>query len=779
VDVSLCGSDFDTKLEVWSNCDDAAYAYYNDDSQMCNAKAAQSFITTGPMQAGQTWYAKVYGYSSNAGEYILEITGTEACSLEMPAGAIAEGEPCIEDEGEDVTNGGCNMEDPMFTTINCGDVIWGSASTYLFGTSQYRDTDWYELEITEPKTVTFTVTAEFPSVAGIIEQIVPGVPGCDNITGSIFPAATAEPCEEATVTATLAPGTYYFFVGLTVFQGYPCGMSNNYIAELTCEEAFVPYFNVSRDGDVIAQTYLDTYSDTDVMPDVEYCYTVNQVLEPTVVTPESNELCASILCNVGCDYTMILTDSYGDGWNGASFTIMQGETEIGTHTLASGATGTLVVTLCDATETSFIWNAGPYDDEPGFELFDPEGNSLYSFGFGEAPLDGVVFFTFTTECPAPMSQDIVLTEGWSAWSSYLTPAAANVADVMAPVVADMVVTQHFGELFYPAYGINTMGMFSNNHGYLTKMAAEATLTITGTMANPTIQLHAGWNMISVVQECSIPAADVFGGIAGFVIAWEPTGNGIYYPAYDLYTLTNLIPGKAYYVKVTQAGEYTFPGCDKSAGNVFSNPLRAANTTSWNDVHFTGVNHVVVFDSKATNNLRIGDMIGAFANQSVCAGLVEYTGANMGFTLFGDDLSTPAADGFTDGNVITYKVFRAETGEEFTMDVVYSLDAPNSSTFATHGLSVITDLKLAPVSIGENTLKNLSIYPNPSSGIFNIAVSGLDTQINYVVMNAQGQEIYNGNLMESQQLDLSSEAKGIYFIKFIGESVLRVEKLVIR
>lgn len=715
----------------------------------------------------------------NCFDFTLTVSEYVPCILEMPVGAIAEGETCLEDDDTDVTNGGCNMDEPMFTPISCGDVIWGSASTYLVGTTPNRDTDWYELVITEPKAVTFTVTAEFPVVAGILEQVVPGVAGCDNITGYIDPFASANPCDAALVTATLTPGTYYFFVGLSVFEGYPCGTSNDYIAELTCQDAFVPYFNVIRDGATIAQTYLETYTDMDVMPDVEYCYTVNQVLEPTVVTPESNELCASILCNVGCDYTMILTDSYGDGWNGASFTIMQGETEIGTHTLASGATGTLVVTLCDATETSFIWNAGPYDDEPGFELFDPEGNSLYSFGFGEAPLDGVVFFTFTTECPAPMSQDIVLTEGWSAWSSYLTPAAANVADVMAPVVADMVVTQHFGELFYPAYGINTMGMFSNNHGYLTKMAAEATLTITGTMANPTIQLHAGWNMISVVQECSIPAADVFGGIAGFVIAWEPTGNGIYYPAYDLYTLTNLIPGKAYYVKVTQAGEYTFPGCDKSAGNVFSNPLRAANTTSWNDVHFTGVNHVVVFDSKATNNLRIGDMIGAFANQSVCAGLVEYTGANMGFTLFGDDLSTPAADGFTDGNVITYKVFRAETGEEFTLDVVYSLDAPNSSTFATNGLSVITDLKLAPVSIGENTLKNLSIYPNPSSGIFNIAVSGLDTQINYVVMNAQGQEIYNGNLMESQQLDLSSEAKGIYFIKFIGESVLRVEKLVIR
>ncbi len=780
VDVSLCGSSFDTKLEVWYNCGDAAYAYYNDDSPACNTKAAQSFITTGPMQAGQTWYAKVYGYSTNAGDYILEITGTEACNLEMPAGAIAEGEPCIENEGDDVTNGGCNMDEPLFTTINCGDVIWGSSSTYLVGTSKRRDTDWYQLEITEPKTVTFSVTAEFPSVAGIIEQTVPGVAGCENITGSIFPAATADPCEEASVTATLIPGTYYFFVGISVFEGYPCGMSNNYIAELTCEDAFVTYYDVFRDDAFLAQTYLETYTDTDVQPDVEYCYTVRQFIEPGVVTPQSNELCASVLCGEGCDYTMTLTDSYGDGWNGASFTIMQGETEIGTYTLASGSTADVVVTLCDNMGTSFIWNAGPYDNEAGFELFDPEGNSLYAFVAGEAPLNGVVYFIFFTECPSPLSQDIVLSQGWNAWSSYLTPAPpADISDVMASVVDDMLLTQHFGELYYPEYGVNTIGAFSNNHGYLTKMTAEATLTITGDMADPTIQLNAGWNLISVLQECSILAEGVFSNMDGFEIAWEPTGNGIYYPEEDLYTLTNLIPGKAYYVKVTQAGSFTYPGCDKSTGNVFSAPLRTANTTSWNDVTYTGVNHVVVFDSKATNNLRIGDMIGAFANGSLCAGLVEYTGANLGFTLFGDDMTTMANEGFTDGDVITYKVFRAETGEEFTMDVVYSMDAPNSSTFVTHGLSVITDLKLAPLSIGESMLRNLSIYPNPSTGIFNIAVSGLDTQINYVVMNAQGQEVYNGNLLESQQLDLSNEAKGIYFIKFISESVLRVEKLVVK
>ena len=557
-------------------------------------------------------------------------------------------------------------------------------------------------------------------------------------------------------------------------------MSNNYIAELTCEEAFIPYYDVFRDDAFLAQTYLETYTDNEVLPDVEYCYTVRQFIEPDVVTPQSNELCASMLCAAGCNYIFLLTDQFGDGWNGASFTIMQGGSEIGTYTLASGDMEILEVSLCDATETSFIWNSGLYDGECAFEIYDPEYNSLYYFEFYENPSNGEVFFTFITDCPALLGQDIVLTEGWSAWSSYMALVdPADISDVMAPVVDDMVMTKHFEEIFYPDYGLNTIGMFSNNHGYLTNMTAERTLTISGEMADPTIYLQTGWNLISVLQECSILAEGVFSSINGFDIAWEPTGNGIYYPEGNLYTLTNLIPGKAYYVNVTEAGEYTYPGCDKSSGNMFSAPLRAANTTSWNDVTYTGVNHVVVFDQKATNNLRIGDMIGAFANGSVCAGLVEYTGANLGFTLFGDDISTPGAEGFVDGNVITYKVFRAETGEEFTMDVIYSLDAPNSSTFAAYGLSVITDLKLAPLSIGENTLKNLSIYPNPSSGIFNIAVSGLDTQVDYVVMNAQGQEVYNGNLMESQQLDLSNEAKGVYFIKFISDSVLRVEKLVIR
>ncbi len=71
VTVSLCNSDFDTKLEVWNDCGDAGYAYYNDDN--CGV---QSEIGGIPFTAGDVMYVKVYGYGSSSGNYELSITGT-------------------------------------------------------------------------------------------------------------------------------------------------------------------------------------------------------------------------------------------------------------------------------------------------------------------------------------------------------------------------------------------------------------------------------------------------------------------------------------------------------------------------------------------------------------------------------------------------------------------------------------------------------------------------------------------------------------------------------
>ena len=67
---SLCGSTFDTKIEVWADCDSATYIANNDD--FCST---QSEVDLGELPAGD-YLVKVFGYSSSYGEYTLNVTGT-------------------------------------------------------------------------------------------------------------------------------------------------------------------------------------------------------------------------------------------------------------------------------------------------------------------------------------------------------------------------------------------------------------------------------------------------------------------------------------------------------------------------------------------------------------------------------------------------------------------------------------------------------------------------------------------------------------------------------
>mgnify|MGYP002638767752 FL=1 len=82
VTVSLCGSDFDTKVEVWAACDAETYMIYNDD-----ACGPQSQVDLADVPAG-VYFVKVYGYSAAFGNYVLSVTGGQpgsTCDLALDA----------------------------------------------------------------------------------------------------------------------------------------------------------------------------------------------------------------------------------------------------------------------------------------------------------------------------------------------------------------------------------------------------------------------------------------------------------------------------------------------------------------------------------------------------------------------------------------------------------------------------------------------------------------------------------------------------------------------
>ena len=80
-----------------------------------------------------------------------------------------------------------------------------------------------------------------------------------------------------------------------------------------------------------------------------------------------------------CVYVLNLTDSYGDGWNGASVAVLQNGITVAEATIPTiGNNNTVNVPLCDGQSTTLVWNTGGYDYECSFVLLDPWGTEVYA-----------------------------------------------------------------------------------------------------------------------------------------------------------------------------------------------------------------------------------------------------------------------------------------------------------------------------------------------------------------------------------------------------------------
>ncbi len=138
----------------------------------------------------------------------------DPCAVICPPDSLDEGEPFGDD-----TNGGCGADPPAFTEFDCGEVYCGSG----WAEDSMRDTDWYQIELSEPRLVRMTVMAEFEFMAAFVVTDPPGTGDCSDMTGYLDPYAVGNPCQEPAVSIekSLDSGTHWFFLSPSVFEGYP------------------------------------------------------------------------------------------------------------------------------------------------------------------------------------------------------------------------------------------------------------------------------------------------------------------------------------------------------------------------------------------------------------------------------------------------------------------------------------------------------------------------------------------------------------------------------
>jgi endonuclease/exonuclease/phosphatase family metal-dependent hydrolase len=152
--------------------------------------------------------------------------------------------------------------------------------------------------------------------------------------------------------------------------------------------------------------------------------------------------------------------------------------------------------------------------------------------------------------------------GWSGISSFINPNRKSPVDIFGNAYNNIDFLFDGVNISYPAVGLEEIKYWESKKGYIIKTNTSVSVTFEGMpQSDLTIQLVEGWNIFPVLTPCFIPITQINASLNEKIeVAVAVAGVEVYWPAYDIETLSLLVPGKAYLVKVSENCSFTFEEC---------------------------------------------------------------------------------------------------------------------------------------------------------------------------------------------------------------------------
>ena len=743
VHVSLCGSSFDTKLEVHDACPQtgyttSAYLGYNDDGSCGNA----SEIVFTNMSAG-TYWARVYGSGADFGDYILEITGEldDIATVTMNATDI----DC---------NGAANGTiDATVVPIVPGATL---PVTYLWSNNETS----LNLTGLAPGTYTLTITDD----AGITQE------------------------ESVTITEPTALSLSLSATDATTFGG------NNGAIDATISGGTTPYAFLWSNGEAtedLATAYAGVYTLTVADAngcEIEETVTVNSpVPAGWSSTPTANshsivvdELSSITLDGIDAAYGSLIGVFYNQNgtmvcggwayWSGMTTTI-----------IAYGAT----IGQDNGFEAgeNFSWRL--YEAALNVEY---GGSACYiqSYPNEGTFVNGGFSGINCLDAQSIILQPIDLPSGWSIWSTYIDPVDPNMAAILDSITAPAfnpgpveIVKSGTGLIYWPFYSLNTIGNIIMGQGYQIKMNSAETFHVQGMLIDPVlnpITLPSGWSIMGYLRTSPMNIATMMTPITAPAFNQGPveivkSGTGlIYWPFYALNTIGNMMPGQGYQIKMNSTETFYFPANTTA-------PSKSA-TVLKQPVEFTGAQNtghnmsLGILETAWTTAPQVGDEIGVFNSNGELIGSTVFENGFNAITVWGDDSQTKEAiEGIANGDVFTLQLWNNTQNKK--QEIVVESWFQGNDQYATDAIAVIE--KLAFIDGENQAYKLFQNYPNPFNNATEISFYLPETtDVELVVYNSLGEVI---EVMVSKQYEAGKHIvsfetnilpSGTYFYKLISE-----------
>jgi hypothetical protein len=432
----------------------------------------------------------------------------------------------------------------------------------------------------------------------------------------------------------------------------------------------------------------------------------------------------------------------------------EGGTVTGAGTYANGSTVTLTAT---ANEGYTFVNWTENDNVVST-------NATYTFVVNE----GRTLVANFNQNSSEINHTTALTNGWNWWSTYIE---LNGNDGLAQLENSlgshgmMIKSRENG--FVEPYNVNgtiswygNLTSICNEQMYMIRTDAACQAAVTGQAASPanhSVTLNPGWNWIGFMgqQPVSVGAAmsgvtpegdDVLKGRNSYATYYA--GDGNWYG-----TLNTLEPGQGYMYQSNSNAAQTLTYNTGRAGDTGANLTPEHNVfrpAADNHAHNMTVTAVVEADGAELRSglYELAAFVGDDCRGSVKLIHVEALDRYVAFlTVFGEP-DEPLAFRLTDG---TATALAAET-------MAFSIDGTRGS------LTNPCVLRFGSLSVEDMSLPQVSVYPNPSDGVF--CVEGRDIE-RVEAYNTLGQLVLRQETHADRlKVDLTSQAHGVYTLRVV-------------
>lgn len=307
------------------------------------------------------------------------------------------------------------------------------------------------------------------------------------------------------------------------------------------------------------------------------------------------------------------------------------------------------------------------------------------------------------------SQQIDLPEGWSYWSTYLSPKDSEMESIFSQINNDVeILKDQYGEVYWPYFGINGISGHNVGEGYQIKMNNSQVLNVEGyKIINPTVTINEDWNILGCLYHESVSIEESFSPIVEDIILVKDENANVFWPYLSINTIDYLIPGEGYAIKLNSDLNFTFQNQLEQESSRFSVNLDEEEITHYSQPIRTNQNMIVGFSYETLKEyMSYGDEIAAFDINNNVVGVQIFDNNNLALTIWGDDHFTDVKDGMSDLELLKFKIWKKNQNQELELVVLDWQQGGNYYT--TNGINIVGNVILTK----QDFSSTISVLPNP-------------------------------------------------------------------